>query len=58
MLSERERERERERETNRERIRSPEEQEATSGYGSSTGCWRIDFPRGRDGPAGALQTAQ
>jgi hypothetical protein len=60
MLSEREREmlRERERETNRERIQSPEEQEATSGYGLSTGCWRTDFRRGRDGSAKALQTEQ
>jgi hypothetical protein len=47
---------ERERERERERIRLPEEQEATSGYGSSTGCRRTDFRRGRDGPAGALQT--
>jgi len=50
--------RERDAERERERIRSPEEQEATSGYGLSTGCRRTNFRRGRDGPAGALQTEQ
>jgi hypothetical protein len=51
MLSERERdaerERERERETNRENPinggPAPEEQEATSSFGSLTGGWRSDF---------------
>jgi hypothetical protein len=57
-VGERKRDAERERETNKERIRSPEEQEVTSGYGSSTGCRRTEFRRGRNGPTGALQTDQ
>jgi hypothetical protein len=59
---EKERCRERERHEQREDLidggPAPEEKEATSGYGSSTGGRRTDFRRGRDGLAGALQTEQ